>query len=137
MTVTNSNRHPRLYNATVHSWPTVAAVCTRLAYNHWSNSAAAHAGRVTYADRNKHSRHPAAPSRPAPWSRRPTRRGHPRPRSLSAALAEKSRPAVAIGRYNRPRLDAAQVGRLAVELVELVGRVNVNPDRPKQVGRIL
>ncbi len=67
--------------------PTVAAFCMRPFYRHWSNSAAAHADRATYADRNRGSRNQAGLLRPAPWlsSSRPRRAGHLWPWSWSAA----------------------------------------------------
>ena len=83
VTVTNSNRHPcsLLLLTTGHRSTRpprrAAAACMPLAGNHWSNSAAAHADPAPCAARNKRNRYQAAPSRPAPWSRRPTGRGHP------------------------------------------------------------
>lgn len=140
--------------------PPVAAPYMRPSCVHCYSIAAAHAGRVTYAGHNRRNRYQAGLLRPAPGSTRPTRRagrghpffcganspataqpsrrprraGHPLPWSFLAALAEKMRPAVTVRRYNRPDRRGGRVELVEVTRgrVELVGRVNVNPDRPKQ-----
>lgn len=138
VTVTNGNRHPQVFNAIVQPSrrPPAAASYMRPSCRNWSNSAADHAARVTYAGHSKRNRYQPAP--PWSWSRRPTRRGprparhgwplmpswpgHPLPWSSLAVLAEKMRPAVTVRRYNRLNRRGGRV--------ELVGRVNLNADRP-------
>lgn len=84
-------RHPRrlspLLTAIAHfprpsTRPPVAVAYRRPFYEHCYSIAADHAGRVTYAARNRRNRYQVGLSRPAPGSTRPTRRGHPRPGSV-------------------------------------------------------